>query len=127
MTTKPKPPTPPPGLGRRGGSFWRRVVAGFDLDDAERELLVEVCRSLDTLDSLADVVAAEGHTVAGSRGQRVTHPAVGELRLTRQLVGRLLAQLQLPDEDGVSLSSPTSARARRAAAIRWGHTRGSSA
>ncbi len=47
------------------------------------------------------------------------HPARGELRQHRLALGKLLAQLSLPDEDDESLPSPLQARGRNAAAKRW--------
>ncbi|MBA2531142.1 MAG: terminase [Nocardioidaceae bacterium] len=123
MTTSSKPPRAPAGLARRGARFWRRVVGPFHLDDAETELLVEVCRALDECEALHAVVDEQGRTVAGSRGQVVAHPALSELRQTRLMLGRLLAQLELPDEDGDALRSPLQARGRRAATSRWGGAR----
>ncbi len=119
MTASERKPSPPRGLATRGRSFWRRVTADYALDVAEAELLVEVCRALDECEALAAVVEEQGRTVAGSRGQIVAHPALAELRQTRLMLGRLLAQLELPDDDGASLPSPMQARGRRAAATRW--------
>jgi len=94
------------------------------LDAPELELLTEICRALDDVEDLHRAVAAEGRTVAGSRGQPRAHPALGELRATRLMLGRLLAQLQLPADDGASLPSPVQARGRHAARARWGVDRG---
>lgn len=109
----------PTGLRSRGRAFWRTVQAGYDLDVAEGELLVEVCRALDECEALHAVVEEQGRTVSGSRGQIVAHPALSELRSTRLMLGRLLAQLELPDEEGSSLPTPSQARGRRAASSRW--------
>ena len=124
MTTASRSTRAPAGLARRGASFWRRVVAGFDLDVAESELLVEVCRALDECEALHTVVTDQGRTVAGSRGQVVAHPALAELRQTRLMLGRLLAQLELPGPDGDTLPTPVQARGRRAAQTRWQGRRG---
>jgi hypothetical protein len=123
VTEKKKLPAPK-GLGARGRAFWRTVQADYDLDVAEIELLVEVCRALDECEALHAVVERDGRTVPGSRGQVVAHPALSELRSTRLMLGRLLAQLELPDEDGSSLPTPLQARGRRAASSRWAATAG---
>lgn len=112
-------PATPKGLKVRGRGFWQRTVKAFDLSDLELELLAEVCRLLDEVDELRASVEAEGMTVKGSTGQLRVHPAVGELRQHRLALGRLLAQLELPDEEGESLPSPTVARGRKAANRRW--------
>ena len=115
-TTKPKPPN---GLATRGRKFWRDVVDEFDLTDAERHLLHEACRSLDRIDALEALVATEGQTVTGSTGQTVLHPAIAEARQQRLVLGRLVKQLELPDEDTPPTSSMNTDRARYAAQQRW--------
>jgi len=52
-------------------------------------------------------VDQEGTTVLGSTGQVRVHPAFGELRQYRLALGRLLAQLNLPDVDETSLRTPS--------------------
>lgn len=112
-------PQPPSDLRERGREFWDRIVATWDLTVAEIELLAEACRCLDELDALRDLVAEDGLRVVGSTGQQRVHPALAQARQTRQLLGRLLAQLELPDEEGSSLPSLVQARARKAAQARW--------
>jgi len=111
----------PAGLAARGRRFWTTVTGTYELSVAELELLTETARALDDCEALHLVVGAEGRTVAGSRGQVRAHPALAELRSTRIMLGRLLAQLELPDVDGASLPTPVQARGRRAARERWDH------
>lgn len=114
----------PAGLGARGRAFWRRTVGEYELTPAEAELLVEVCRVLDTCADLAEAIRADGTTVAGSKGQPRVHPAIAELRAQRLALGRLLGQLGLEDDDGAALPTPRSVRARKAAESRWaGHVK----
>jgi hypothetical protein len=115
-------PNAPDGLGPRGRRFWRSMHADYDYSDAETELLVEACRVLDNVEALAAVVAAEGPTSTGSKGQTVTHPALQELRQQRLLLSRLLPQLEDVDAEvsGPALASAASVRGRKAAAARWG-------
>lgn len=117
-------PEAPAGLAVRGRRFWTTVTGSYELDVAELELLTEASRAMDDCEALHLVIGAEGRTVAGSRGQPRAHPALAELRATRVVLGRLLAQLELPDVDGESLPSPVQARGRRAARERWGDRRG---
>ena len=112
-------PRAPAGLGSRGRRFWNRTVAAYALTDAERELLVEACRALDECDALAAVIAEEGFSATGSQGQQRVHPAVTELRQLRLVVGRLLAQLALPEDDEDGVPSPATLRGRHAAETRW--------
>ncbi|NIK57899.1 P27 family phage terminase small subunit [Kribbella shirazensis] len=114
--TKPKMP---PGLGARGRAFWRDVLATWEVNRDELELLTEICRTLDLLDELRDAISRDGMTVAGSEGQPRAHPAVSQVTASRALLGRLLAQLGLPDPEGVPVPSARSAQAQRAAESRW--------
>lgn len=105
----------------RGRAFWRATVAAFDLDDRELALLGEACLCFDRIQQLRAIVTEQGPLATGSTGQRVVHPAVIEERLQRQLVGQLLARLDLPPEDASAAGgySEGSLRGRRAARIRW--------
>ena len=118
MTTARKP-TAPPDLSVRGRAFWRSTLGAFELSEVELELLKECCRLLDECETLRDAVDKEGVTVAGSTGQPRVHPALAELRQHRLALGRLLAQLSLPDLDESALLSPAQARGRKAAQTRW--------
>lgn len=110
----------PAGLEARGAALWASVVGVYELSAVERELLAEACRVADTLETLRAVIAAEGATSTGSKGQRVVHPAVGEARQQQLVLGRLLGQLDLPDEeDGQVVPSSASLRGRKAAEARW--------
>jgi len=91
----------------------------------ELELLAQACRVLDVVADLEAQVGDDGYMSEGSKGQPILHPAVAEARLQRAQLGRLLDQLGLPvDEDSEAVpSSPTTRRAQRAAAARWGTAR----
>lgn len=119
MTANRKPP-PPADLADRGRVFWRRTLDDFELSRVELELLRECCRLLDECESLRTVIDVDGPTVAGASGQVRVHPGIGELRSHRLALGRLLAQLDLPDVDDRALSTPRQAAARTAARARWG-------
>lgn len=109
----------PMDLDERGAAFWRSVVDVYELSEAESALLLECCRLLDETELLAAAVRAEGVTVEGSAGQPRAHPALAELRQLRIALSRLLAQLDLETEDGSSLPSLATLKARRAAEARW--------
>ena len=112
----------PADLGSRGRKFWRETVGQFDLTKAESEILREVCRTLDDLDRLAASIVADGAMTTGSAGQVVVNPAVTEARGSRALLHRLVAALNLPDDEGDVVPSPRRIRAQHAAASRWrGH------
>jgi hypothetical protein len=88
-------PKPPAGLGRSGRALWRAVVADFDLEEHERQLLHETCRTRDLCDRLQGVLDEEGPMSESSQGVRV-HPAAVELRQQRITLARLLAALNVP-------------------------------
>ncbi len=116
-------PAAPADLGGRGRRFWRATVGDYELTASEMELLAECCRLMDETEALRLVVDDQGTTVTGSAGQTRVHPALGELRQHRLAMGKLLAQLALPNEDGTTVASPLQARARRAAESRWAPAR----
>lgn len=114
--TLPKPPT---GLQARGRQFWSSTVAAYELTDSETALLHETCRTMDNLDSLAHAITTDGTMTTGSAGQPVMHPALTEARGQRAILHRLLAALALPDDDGKTITTATTTRAKTAAAARW--------
>ncbi len=79
----------------------------------------EVCRTLDTLNRLADVVAQHGATLQGSKGQVVVNAAMTEARGQRLALHRLLAAVGLPDEEGAVVPSARTLQAQTAGAARW--------
>lgn len=103
----------------RGEAFKQATVDANEMTLSELELLGEVAALLDEIDALAVAIGRDGVTVEGSQGQTRVHPALGEVRQHRLALGRLLAQLAVPDIEGESLSSSVSARARTAAQKRW--------
>jgi hypothetical protein len=112
----------PAGLSGRGAAFWASTVAAYELSESELLLLLEVGRTLCDLDLLEAQVLRAGVTVPGSAGQPVLNACLTEARGMRLTLHRLLAALQLPDEDGKQVPSSGTLRGRAAAAARWnGH------
>jgi hypothetical protein len=107
----------PTGLGSRGRRLWRDVMAEFDLSLTEGEILGEAARTADLIERLAKQLAAEQLVVDGSRGQAVVNPLAAELRQQRELLGRLISRLALPDAD--EIDNAAAAFGRRGAAARW--------
>jgi hypothetical protein len=116
MGTERKVPEFPYGLRGRGKRFWREIWASYDLEKDEAELFVEVCRSLDLVEDLFRGVHDEGVVVYGSMGQIRHNPLIGELRQTQLAIGKLLAQLGLPDVEGHTLPSPVQTAAKNGSA-----------
>lgn len=104
----------------RGAQLRADVLAGWELEPHEVEVLAEACRALDTIDALAAVVAADGPTITTASGVVAVHPAIQETRLQEAIVARLLASLNLRGADG-SPALLTGVQARSAAgnAARW--------
>lgn len=93
-------PRPPAGLKASGRRLWRAVTGEYELEEHERALLIEMCRTADTLDALAAAVERDG--LLDEETGRL-HPAAVEARQLRIAYARLSAALRLPagDEDEV--------------------------
>ncbi|MFD0685895.1 P27 family phage terminase small subunit [Actinomadura fibrosa] len=102
MTKIPKAPAELKASGRR---LWREVQERYELEEHERGLLLEMCRTVDMLDTLAALVADEGPTVVDHTGNTRVHPALVEARQLRIAYARLAAALRLPageEDEGVT-------------------------
>ena len=97
----------PNGLKASGRRLWKAVVGELELDEHERSLLIEACRTADALDALDAVIAADGVMVDGK-----PHPALVESRQQRVVLTRLVASLRLPED----LQRPETRPQRRGAA-----------
>jgi len=85
----------PAGLDVSGRRLWRAITGEFDLNDAEKSLLLQCCQTSDELAALKKIVEAEGLMAESAQGVRV-HPAQQELRQLRAVYQRLIAGLGLP-------------------------------
>ncbi len=114
----------PQKLGASGGQLWRDLAARFEFGPDERLLLEQACRTADDVTRLEQALAGEPLTTRGSTGQVRSHPLLAELRGMRLVLSRLLAQLDLPEEqeDGV-VRTAESERKRQAALSRWNRVR----
>lgn len=100
MTVRKAPERPPAGLGSDARKMWSAVMDDYDLEEHERALLVEACRTVDLLAKLDAEVRRDGPLLDSSQGLRA-HPAATEARQQRIALARLLAALRLPaGEDG---------------------------
>lgn len=106
-------------LGARGRAFWDAVQEEYEFDVHEAEVLLEACRALDVIDSLAASVEDAGVMTVGSQGQPVLHPAVSELRQQQAAVARLLTQLNLDAAEVGQVLTAKQAQAKAAAQARW--------
>ncbi len=101
--------------------MWRRIVGAYELREDELVLLEQAARVADTLALLEAGMRGAPLLVTGSMGQQREHPLLSEARQQRGQLARLLAQLKLPDGDGLST---TSTKARKAAQARWSRRTG---
>lgn len=76
--------------------MWTAVTGEYELDAHELGLLLEMCRTADTLGELARVVAAEGAVIRDGLDRPKAHPAAVEARQQRIAYARLSAALRLP-------------------------------
>lgn len=88
------PPKVPKGLQDAGTRLWTSVVEAYELEEHESRLLLEMCRTADQLDRLAEIVATDGPIVDGR-----AHPGLVEARQLRIAFARLSAALRLPAGD----------------------------
>jgi Phage terminase, small subunit len=88
-------PRPPKGSGPSARRLWNAVQADFEFGEHERALLTAMCRQVDRLDQLEELIEREGLTVTG-HGTTKMHPAVVEARQTAIAVARIGAALRLP-------------------------------
>lgn len=115
-------PSRPAGLGPAGGRLWKATVAAYLLRVDELVVLEAACRTVDTLARLEAALVDAPLTVPGSMGQLREHPLLAEARQQRMAAGRLLRQLDLPDDVGELAEARAAARSsqgRSLAAARW--------
>jgi hypothetical protein len=111
---------PPAGLKASGKRLWTAVTEPYILTPAELATLAEACRTADELDRLEKAVRALPElTTTGSTGQIRPHPLLAEVRAHRQLLARLTADLNLPDNIQLVGLRAGSRHARTAAQGRW--------
>ncbi len=118
MTAKPRSPR---NLAAAGRSLWRSVVDTYELRPDELLLLEKACRTADESARLDEETRTAPLMVTGSTGQQRHNPLLNEARQTRALLGALLKQLALPDEESrhAATAHNNSARAMTAARARW--------
>jgi hypothetical protein len=102
--------------------LWRSVIADmpddWELDARDLAVLEAACRQADDVAPLEDAVSRDGVMVEGAAGQMRLNAAVAELRQSRLALGRMLGQIDLPDEQRRPVTE-ASRRAQRAANVRW--------
>lgn len=87
----------PNGLGSAGKKLWSTVTDGFDLGEHELLVLLEACRTADTLNELEEDRKTHGSVIDSPHGKKA-NPAVVEARQQRLVLAKLLASLAIPAE-----------------------------
>lgn len=92
----------PKGLSTQGQKLWKSIVSSFSLEDDpdKSRILFDACKLADQIDKMEKAMAGEPLTVLGSARQRVIHPLVAEIRVSRALLAQLLARMNFEEAPG---------------------------
>lgn len=108
--------------GEQGNALFAAVTEKYELDADEMKVVAMACQSADDLAALEAALVGAPVVVTGSTGQQRVNPLFAEIRATRALIGQLLGRIKLPDAGaGAAKSEFNTARARKAAGVRWNH------
>jgi hypothetical protein len=114
----------PRNLGEEASEFWDEVTSSYRLRPDEKRVLVDVVKTMDTIEHLEAEMESGETYLTGSMGQKVLNGIYGELRQQRKTLAGLVAQLKLPDlaaDGSVAPVNDGGAEAGRLlAAKRWG-------
>jgi hypothetical protein len=66
-------------------------------------------------EALEAAIRTDGDVIYSANGDPRVHPATSELRQLSATIGRLISQLQLPDEHGATLPTAATIRNRKGA------------
>ncbi len=113
----------PLGLEARGGALWDDITTAWELRADEFRILEHASRTLDDLDRLQKALVSADLIVQGSQRQPRRSPLIAEVRAHRELLSRLLRQLDLPDVQEPAQRSAESLRKSAAAHARWDRVR----
>jgi P27 family predicted phage terminase small subunit len=84
MATK-RPPKPPQHLRGEAADLWRRTLDEYEFTDAASlAILRQACETLARIREVQAVIAADGLTVEGSKGQRRPHPLLATEDMLRR-------------------------------------------
>lgn len=103
-----------PEYGTEGQRLFEAMSGGLPLGAERDEILNQACLAADDLARLEDALSTSEVMVTGSMGQQRPNPLFAEVRASRALLARFLAQV-----DDVSGTLSRSAHGRKAARARW--------
>lgn len=92
------PPPIPEGLSAEAEQLFRDVVETWVIRPDELANLRLACEQLTQRDALLAFAADKDIMIKGSRGQMELHPARVEARMLADSASRLMARLNLPDD-----------------------------
>ncbi len=113
----------PQDLHACGIALWDEVSEAYELRQDEQRILEHACRTVDDLERLQHALHDSDIVVVGSTGQPRSSPLIAEIRGHRQLLSRLVQQLDLPDLEAPTQRSALSQRKAAAANARWDRVR----
>lgn len=111
-------PRAPAGLGKAGKKLWRDMVKLLDLRPDELASLAQAASTVDELERLQAALANAPLTVSGSKGQPRPNPLLDEVRRHREVLARLLARIEVPDDDAEAEQDRKASSHRQASALR---------
>lgn len=103
------PETTPHGLDGAGLALWHQLHESLEFSITERQIAVELCRTITLCELLGKELDRSGLVVEGQRGPRV-NPLAAELRQQRLVAARLVANLNIPPMPDSSLAGSLTSR-----------------
>jgi P27 family predicted phage terminase small subunit len=111
----PAEPKPPEHLSKRSKTFWRKIVARYELETEHIEVLRKALEASDRADEAGDVLRQEGITTTDRYGQKRPHPATSVELHNRAAFLKLIEALKLGQDEKASATIP----ARELVRKRW--------
>lgn len=105
-------PPAPSHLSPESKTWWKAVLADFDLEAHHLKLLRLACEAYDRTQTARQAIDRDGITVTSDTGAIKAHPAIAIERDSRLAFARLLRELDL-DTTGPDTPRPPAIRSNR--------------